>query len=181
MAEFLQEEHQTLNPTNFSEKFSYRTACCLGKIVAPGELSGKHTMILTELPETGKFCAILFSVGSVGRNGRRKEPSTRTLTPLMPQATTEYKISPSLAAACYVCRTSANTRSPTIGRFCGMTDVISVSGLQYNVLGNERSWSASEILYILGGTIFRRRDAPPHLDPAHRSEHLLLLPVEGGS
>ena len=181
MVEFLQEEHQTLNPTNFSKKFSYRTACCLGKTVAPGKLSGKHTMILTELPETGKFCAILFSVGSVGRNGRRREPSTRTLTPLMPQAITECKIFPSLVVACYVCRTSANTRSPTIGRFCGMTDVISVSGIRYKVLGNERSWSASEILYILGGTIFRRRNAPPHLDTAHRSDHFLLPPAEGGS
>lgn len=160
--------------------FSYHTDCCLDKTVAPGRLSGKHTMMLTVSPEMGVYYAIPFSLGSVGRNGRRKEPSTRTLTPLMPLVTTECRTFLSLVVACYVCRISANARSRTTGRFCGMTDEISVSGLRHVVPVYERSRSASEILYVLGGTIFRRRDPLHHLDTAHRSDRPILHPAQGG-
>ena len=160
--------------------FSYRTACYLGKTVAPGGLSGKHIVMLTALPEAVKSYAILFSAGSVGRNGKRKEASTRNLTPLMPLVTTECKTFPSLAVACCVSRISANARSPTIGRFCGMIDEISVR-IRYIVPGNERSQFASEILHILGGPFLRRRNHPHHLDAAHRSDGLILHPAQGGS
>lgn len=138
--------------------FSYRTVYYLGKTVAPGRLSGKNTMMLTVLPEAGKYRAILFSVGSVGRNGKRKEPSTRTLTPWMPLVITECKTFPSLAVACYDCRTSANTRSPTIGRFCGMIDEISVSCLILSQAMSAhgllvKSYTFWAVLFFGGGTL----------------------------